>query len=277
MSTPMSSPVRRTRPVSRAGRVARTLLLGTLAGSLASPVAAATISCLGRLEPGDGVVRVASPSRGAGVIAELAVREGDRVKRGDVLATLDDNALRRADVNRLRAELTDAKNESERLSRLSKRSATSAAKLESAEISRQIAEANLEAAQAQLALTRVRAPIDGQVLEVHARAGERVGGDGVLELGDTRRMFAVAEVYETDVAKVAPGQRARIRSPAFPEPLGGTVERVGLKIGRMDVLDTDPVAKADARVVEVRIELDESDAVAGLTNLQVEVDIEVDP
>jgi HlyD family secretion protein len=41
----------------------------------------------------------------------------------------------------------------------------------------------------------------------------------------------------------------------------------------MDVLSTDPAARADARVVEVQIRLDESAALLGLTNLQVEVKV----
>ena len=47
----------------------------------------------------------------------------------------------------------------------------------------------------------------------------------------------------------------------------GTVDRIGLKIGKKDVLDTDPAADTDARVVEVEIRLDDPQQVAGLTNL----------
>ena len=53
----------------------------------------------------------------------------------------------------------------------------------------------------------------------------------------------------------------------------GTVEKIGLKVGRMDVLGMDPVAEADARVIEVDILLDDVDSVKALTNLQVEVEI----
>jgi HlyD family secretion protein len=70
------------------------------------------------------------------------------------------------------------------------------------------------------------------------------------------------------------GQRARIASPALERSLAGTVEKVGLKVGKMDVLGTDPVAKTDARVVEVRIRLDAGHGVEALTNLQVEVEID---
>jgi len=46
-----------------------------------------------------------------------------------------------------------------------------------------------------------------------------------------------------------------------------------LKIGKKDVLSVDPAAKTDARVVEVRILLDDAAAAAGLTNLEVDVAI----
>lgn len=256
--------------------VLQTLLAAAvlLSGQAAGAEPDRRISCLGRIEPQGGVIEVASPRQGGGVIASLAVAEGDWVEAGQVLATLDDHALRRAEVGRLRAELDRARREATRLRSLSKRSATSAAKLETAELDLRIAEANLEAALARLELTRIRAPQAGQVLEVHALPGERVREHGLLDLGDTRQMVVVAEVYETDIAQVEAGQKAIVRSAALAGALSGQVSRIGLKVGRVDVLDVDPIAKADARVVEVRIALDESAAVSGLTNLQVEVAIE---
>ena len=96
---------------------------------------------------------------------------------------------------------------------------------------------------------------------------------GVLEIGRTDEMFAVAEVYETEIGRVELGQRALVSSPALASPLEGTVERIGLKVGKLDVLGTDPVAKTDARVVEVDIRLDDGARVSHLTNLQVEVSL----
>jgi HlyD family secretion protein len=52
------------------------------------------------------------------------------------------------------------------------------------------------------------------------------------------------------------------------------VERIGLEVGKKDVLSTDPVADADARVVEVEIRLRDSEPAAALTNLRVEVVLE---
>jgi HlyD family secretion protein len=90
-------------------------------------------------------------------------------------------------------------------------------------------------------------------------------------------MYAVAEVYETDIAKVRNGQRATVSSPVFAGTLEGTVARIGKQIGKKDVLNTDPAADTDARVVEVRIRLapESSKKVAALTNLQVEVKINI--
>jgi HlyD family secretion protein len=115
--------------------------------------------------------------------------------------------------------------------------------LEAELLTRDVARAQLRYAQAELARSTVRAPFDGQVLEIHARTGERVGPKGILELGRTDEMYAIAEVYETDVRRIKVGQRARVSSPALEAPIDGVVERVGMKIGKLDALSTDPAAR----------------------------------
>jgi HlyD family secretion protein len=87
-------------------------------------------------------------------------------------------------------------------------------------------------------------------------------------------MFAVAEVYETDIGLVRVGQKARLRSDALSHDLTGVVATIGRTIHRTTVLDVDPAADTDSRIVEVRIKLDESGPVAALTNLQVRIDIQ---
>lgn len=138
----------------------------------------------------------------------------------------------------------------------------------------QVAMANFNRAKADLDKAIVRAPVDGQVLKIHTDPGEVVGNDGVLDLGRTAQMYVVAEVDENSITKVKPGQRARITGFALPGEMMGTVDRVGLQIRKNEVLNTDPVDRTDTRVVEVKIRLDNSAPVAGLTNLQVKVAIE---
>nr|WP_236117110.1 ABC exporter membrane fusion protein [Hassalia byssoidea] len=133
------------------------------------------------------------------------------------------------------------------------------------------AKASVQQAQAELDLAYVRSPSSGQILKINARPGELASEKGIVALGQTQQMYVKAEVYETDIGKVRVGQRAIITSNGFSAKLHGTVDEIGLEIGKKDVLGTDPVADVDARVVEVRIRLDLADSklVAGLTNLKV--------
>lgn len=143
-----------------------------------------------------------------------------------------------------------------------------------------VAESRIAAAEANLALHRaelqrsfVRAPVGGRVLDLHARPGELVGADGILELGRIDEMYAVAEVYETDIRHVRTGQRARVTSDALTTSLEGTVTRVRPKVNKLDEIGADPAALKDARIVEVEVRLDEPGAAANLTHLQVQVEI----
>lgn len=141
-----------------------------------------------------------------------------------------------------------------------------------------VAEAELAAArtavrqaQANVDLTLVKSPLDGQVLEIHARPGE-MANQGIVDLGRTNRMFVVAEVYETDIGRVKLEQKVEVKSPALREPLEGKVSEIGWQVGKKDVLNDDPVIAADARVVKVRVLLNEesSQRAAKLTNLKVD-------
>lgn len=137
--------------------------------------------------------------------------------------------------------------------------------------------AAVKRAQADLDLAYVKAPKDGQILNIYAWPGEVVKTDGIADLGQTDQMYVVAEVYESDVSKVHPGQHARITSSSFSGELAGTVDEVGLQVRKKDVLNTDPVADIDSRVVEVKIRLDTAatQKVDHLTNSQVKVAIEL--
>ena len=82
------------------------------------------ISSLGRLEPENGVVQLAGPSGGGltgAVMKSLVVAEGEWVEKGQVVARLDSYDLRTAEVDRLEAVLTNARNEMARQQDLSKK------------------------------------------------------------------------------------------------------------------------------------------------------------
>ena len=122
----------------------------------------------------------------------------------------------------------------------------------------------------------IRAPISGQILKIFSRPGEMTGKQTIVQMGDTAHMYALAEVYETDVGLVRVGQPASVTSPVLPQALHGTVELIGRSVTKNVLLDVDPAAAVDRRVVEVKIRLDPTDAAAQLVNLQVDVAIHVD-
>ena len=141
----------------------------------------------------------------------------------------------------------------------------------SAETAVQVARAHLARVQAEAQRSYIRAPFDGRVLEVTIHPGELIGERGILELGRVDRMYAIAEVYETDIRHVRVGQRATISSPALDGELSGTVQAIRQKVQKQDEIGTDPAARKDARIIEVPILLDDPGPAAGLTNLQVDV------
>lgn len=184
-----------------------------------------------------------------------------------------------ATLDMLKEELqTDSNNAKAQINR------TQAGTLRSqAQIDLASAKSNLELAKARMTRTIIRAPQTGQVLKVLVREGEAIPAlanqdsnaqQAIVEMGNTQQMYVVAEVYETDINQVQIGQIAKISSPVIKGEIEGTVDKIGLKIGKNDVVGTDPAANTDTRVVEVKIRLHNSIAVSGLTNLQVDVAIQ---
>ncbi|MBD2256622.1 ABC exporter membrane fusion protein [Pseudanabaena sp. FACHB-2040] len=144
-----------------------------------------------------------------------------------------------------------------------------------AEIDR--AMADVTKAEADLKLAYVYAPIDGQILKVHTQVGELISDKGIVALGQTEQMTVITEVYELDIHRVEVGQKATITSHAIPTPLHGTVTQVGLQVNPQALLSTNPAADIDRRIVEVEIRLDAADSqrASRLTNLQVDVVIDI--
>jgi HlyD family secretion protein len=136
-----------------------------------------------------------------------------------------------------------------------------------------VAVANLEKAKADFGNAVVKSPIDGQILKVHTKDQESVGTNGIMEMGRTSQMYAIAEVDENLVNRVKVGQKAIVKSDAFVGEITGQVVAIGNKVGKNAITSTDPADKQDSRVVEVKVKLDSSDLVRGLTSLQVKVAI----
>lgn len=133
------------------------------------------------------------------------------------------------------------------------------------------AQASVAKAEADLDLTYITTPQGGQVLDILTKPGETIPTQGLLKLASTETMYVVAEIYETDIHKINLGQMVNVSSPALSGSLKGAVAQIGLEVKRQEVINSDPSANIDNRIVEVRVKLDpeSSEMVKGLTNLAV--------
>jgi HlyD family secretion protein len=243
------------------------------------------VSALGYLEPAGEVVELAAPSSGfAGAprLSQLLVQEGQRVRRGQLLASFDNRPRLQADLaavtarlQSLQAQIRLQRREVDRYSRAASTGAASQVLLEEkrdelVKLEGQWREAlaQRQGLQVDLAMSELRAPLEATVLKIHAQVGERPGAKGVLELGASDQMEAVAEVYESDINRVRVGQRVSLTSEngGFSGTLQARVLRISPQVSQRQVLSTDPTGDADARVVEVRLALDPQ-AAARVRNL----------
>ena len=259
-----------------------------------------TVSAPGVIEPETNVKISAQVS--ARIIA-LPFRAGDQVKAGDVVCRLDAVDMKaRVDAAKARLAATQARlggaeantimarAEFGRSKELFDAGDTPRSDLERAEASylqavssldalkAEIlsAEADVVAAQKDLDNAIISSPIDGVMTTLNAEVGELVvvgtlntPGSVIMEIADLSRMLLKAQVDETNIKPVKPGQRAQIYTPFDPEgELTGTVGRINLKR---------EVNQADGTgYFEVEILVQVPDGVRLLSGLTANTEIEVE-
>jgi ABC exporter DevB family membrane fusion protein len=276
----------------------------------------------GKVEP-PAEVRVSAKMLGR--LKAVHVNEGDIVRQGDLLATMDDEELvaqlarARAGLEQSRARYaevlagprpqeveaataqvreaeairTEASASLERLERLFGEGLVAAAQRDEARLRSEVADAQLRAAnerltlllagarpevraaagaevqraeaevraaEAQLANARVPAPISGRVLRRYMEPGEVIvlqRPQPIVTLADVSRVLVRTEIDETDLRKVRVGQSAIVHSDAYPSrSFAGRVVEVGRSVGRRAIDSEDPTAMMDARVLEAIVELE---------------------
>ncbi len=177
-------------------------------------------------------------SKGTGRLEYLGVEEGDKVKKGQVIARLEDQdvlaALERskADLELANADFEDARQSLDRQQTLFKSGLTSKAELDAAQArlnrvkaSIRSAEAAVRASEVGLENTRIRAPFDGTVLTKDADVGEVVAPfasssssrGAVVTLADMSSLEVEADVSESNITRVATGQPCEITLDAYPD------------------------------------------------------------
>jgi RND family efflux transporter MFP subunit len=162
----------------------------------------------------------------AGVIATLAPKTGDVVKKGQLLARLKDGdaaaALQAAEASRGRALRDFGVADT-----LVSSGALSAHQREDARSALQVADANASFAAESFGQRRLVAPITGTVLQRLAEPGEAVGpGMPVLVLEDTQRLVVKVGVNERELGRIAPNQAASLVTDGGQAPLSATVTSI---------------------------------------------------
>ncbi len=127
-----------------------------------------------------------------------------------------------------------------------------------AELSR--ARAQRQEAEAMLAKTILRSPIDGVVLRKHRKTGESVStqnGTAILVLGDVSKLRVRLDIDETDVAKIRVGQPVRMKATAYGDKVfTGKIARIGRILGRKNVRTDEPTERVDTKILETLVDLD---------------------
>lgn len=189
--------------------------------------------------------------------------------------------IARANYDQTRATYVEAQKELERmqatLSRFTSKKPDEQPDIIVAQRNLLVAKADYKRTEHELEQAYVRAPIDGTVLEIHTRVGEKPAANGVLDLGNVDQMTAKIEVYETLVRHLSLGKKVIVSTKALPEKLIGEISRIGLQVKKQSVIDSDPAANTDARVVEVIVLLDKASSkiASHFTNLQIEAKINI--
>ena len=216
-----------------------------------------TVVANGKIQP---VLQVKISPEVSGEIIELPVKEGQSVKKGDLLVKIKPDSyianVKSAEAQYLssasgkdlaqatmrKAELEFKRNEELLLGKLESESTflefktgfeVAQAQSESATHQVAVAQAALDRAREELAKTTISSPLDGTISKLNSRLGERVVGTAMMTgteimiVSDLNAMEARIDVGEIDVVLIKPGQKARLEVDAFHDrKFKGTVTEI---------------------------------------------------
>ena len=234
----------------------------------------------GKADVEGGLIQVAA--RTSGVVREVDVQEGDDVRKGQILARLEDEQPRlqaqeaaaelrqaKAQVALLQVQIVTAKREFSRLEGLISRNFVARQQIDQAQDAIHGAEANLEAqnaaigtAQAKLSqalynqeLTIIRAPADGRIVRRYANPGagaSTLNVSNMFDLEPKADRIVRAEITESALPYVLIGQTVQLSPEADPSrTVTGKVLRRAAVFGARKLQSDDPTERTDERVVEV--------------------------
>ncbi len=250
------------------------------------------VTALGRLIPEGDLVNLSVPaglSGGNEVVETWLVQEGDRIKKGQVLARLSSYrqlqvAIRQAEasLSSSRALLPFLEISQRRGNTLFADGAISDEELGKARagLIRQQSEiesglASVERARLELAAAEVLSPLDGRLIRIYSWPGMKETSDGLALIGRTDRMQVWAQVFQSDLPRLRIGQMATVRaeSGGFQGSLRARLRTILGNVSQRDVFAVNGNNDVNARVILVKLDIDpaERDRLSQLSNLNVTV------
>ena len=234
------------------------------------------VAALGQLSPSGEIRQLAAPISQFGSsprVVEILVKEGDFVKKGHILAIFDNREKLIADlernenlINNINDEIALKEDQIQRYELALNKDAYSFVQLSQRKdelLKLQKQKINYIGDQKNIKIdlfnSKLRSPIDGFILGINTRVGERPKNDGILDIGSSQKMEALIEVYESDIDRVFISQNVELTSEngGFQKTLKGKVIRISPKVKQRKVLSTDPTGDADSRIIEVLVKLDQ--------------------
>ena len=234
------------------------------------------VAALGQLSPAGEIRQLAAPTSQFGSsprIVEMLVNEGDFVEKGDVLAIFENREKLISDLERnenlikiIDDEISLKKDQIQRYELALSKDAYSFVQFSQKQdelLKLQKQKIKLTGDQKNIKIdlfnSKLRSPIDGFILEIKTRVGERPKNEGVLDIGSSQKMEALIEVYESDIDRVFISQNVELSSEngGFKKNLKGKVIRISPQVKQRKVLSTDPTGDADSRIIEVLVKLDQ--------------------
>lgn len=167
------------------------------------------------------------PYRTSGIIEQVLVEEGDKVKKGDLLVRLDSAVLERG-LEELESALSLSTTVFERTKRLWDRNIGSEIDYLTAKNEKERLEKQIETQKEQIRLTRIFSPIDGTVDDVISRVGEAaVMGQGAVRIVKLSELTIRAALSETFVGAVKVGDPVSVSFPSLGRKLDLSISAVG--------------------------------------------------
>lgn len=272
-----------------------------------------------------GTAVIAGDPVGGSVLAELRVKNGQAVKRDEVIAVLNNYAAADVEVRRIESEIAKARRQRESmvsgyrtaeiaLQEISVKSASEENRLKDLELSRSsvppdqkqlqsnlaqqtlereeaklkfqkqvlaadlaqteasiaIFEAKLDEAKMERELAMVRSPLDGVVVDIYTRQGERISFRGIAKIVDLNQIRIFADVDEIHLRTVKPGGKVEFTFQGSRTIHVGTIARTPLTVKRTKRSEAD-LGESNARLVEVEIKPDDPQTIPQMLGREARV------